>query len=61
MKKLFVQMNDHSTIHKQADRFEIVDNSIRAYVGTELVAYADLGAVLYAHIYDKDGRTEDGK
>ena len=61
MKKLYVQMSDHSTIHKQVDRIEIVDNSIRAYVGTELVAYADLGAVLYAHIYDRDGRQEDGQ
>lgn len=56
MKKLYVQMSDHSTIHSQADRFEIADNSIRAYVGTELVAYADLGAVLYAHIYDRERR-----
>lgn len=60
MKKLYVQMSDHSTIHKQVDRIEIVDNSIRAYEGTELVAYADLGAVLYAHIYDRDGRQEGG-
>lgn len=56
MKMFFAQLSDHSTIHKHADRFEIVDNSIRAYDGNNLVAFVDLGAVLYAHIYEKEAR-----
>lgn len=54
MKMFFVQLSDHNTIHKPADWFEIIDNSIRAYKGDKLVAFVDLGAVLYAHIYEKE-------
>ena len=53
MKMFFAQLSDHSTIHKPADRFEIIDNAIRAYDGDTMVAYVDLGAVLYAHIYER--------
>ena len=61
MKMFYAQMSDHTTIHKPADRFEIVEDSIRAYLGDQLVAYVDLGAVLYAQIYDKKRGAEDGK
>ena len=54
MKMFFAQLSDHTTIHKQADRFEIIDNSIRIYEGCRLTAYLDLGTVLYAHIYEKE-------
>ena len=56
MKMFFAQLSDHNTIHKPADRIEIIDNSIRAYEGGKLTAYVDLGAVLYAHIYEKEAR-----
>lgn len=58
MKMFFAQLSDHTTIHKPADRFEIIDNSIRAYQSDTLVAFVDLGAVLYAHIYEKGAKPD---
>lgn len=53
MKRFFAQLNTHQTINRPADRMELVDNAIRVYAGDDLVAYLDLGTVLYAHIYEK--------
>lgn len=50
MKVFFAKLNDESTINRQADRFEIVDDAVRVYLDGELVAYMDIGMVLYAHI-----------
>lgn len=53
MKIFYAKLSDSSTILKPADRMEIFDDAIRVYQGEQLVAYADLGTVLYAHIYEK--------
>ena len=53
MKQFYAQLNDGTTINRPADRIEIVNDSIRVYVGEELVAYLDLGVVLYAHICNR--------
>lgn len=59
MKIFYAQLSDGSTVKRKADRIEIVNESLRVWVGSELVAYLDLGAVLYAHIYE--GRPTDGR
>lgn len=50
MKRFFAQLNTHQTINRPADRMDLVDNTIRVYVGDELVAFLDVSTVLYAHI-----------
>ena len=50
MKVFFAKLNDDSTINRPADRFEIVDDSVKAYKDGELVAYMDIGMVLYCHL-----------
>lgn len=50
MKVFFAKLNDDSTINRTADRFEIVDDSVKVYLAGELVAYADIGMVLYCHL-----------
>ena len=50
MSQFYAQLTDGSTIKKCADRMEITNDAIRIYDGNMLVAYADLGSVLYAHI-----------
>lgn len=52
MKIFFAQMNDGSTIHRSADKFELVGDAIVVYLHGELVAYMDVGVVLFAHIRD---------
>lgn len=52
MKRFYAQLTDGGTMNRLADRMEIVNESIRVYIGEELVAYVDLGAVLYAHIVE---------
>lgn len=47
----YAQLNDGSSMKKAADRMEIVDDSIRVYLGGQAVAYLDLSTVLYAHIH----------
>lgn len=53
MKRFYAQLNDGGSINKPADRMELVDNSIRVYAGEDLVAYLDVGTVLYAHICEQ--------
>jgi hypothetical protein len=50
MKVFFAKLNDDSTIHRPAERFEIVGDAIKVYLNGELVAYADIGVVLYCHM-----------
>lgn len=52
MKMFYAQLNDGSSMKHQADRMEIVNDSIRVYCNGEAVAYLDLGTVLFAHIYE---------
>lgn len=52
MMTFYAQMSDGSTLKHQADRMEIKDDAILVYDGDKLVVYADLGATLYAHIYE---------
>lgn len=51
MNLFYAALSNGGTIKRTADKMEIVDNSIRVYVSGEVVAYMDLGTVLYAHIY----------
>lgn len=53
MKEFYAQLSDGSTMRKRADRMEITDNALRVYDGEKLVAYVDLGTVLYAHMVIK--------
>lgn len=52
MSIFYAQMSDGSSTKKKADTMEIEGDSIRVYLNGKLVAYADVGAVLYAHIHD---------
>lgn len=45
----FAQLSDQSSIHVPADRMEISDNMIYIYDGDNLVALADVSAILHAH------------
>ena len=51
MSRFYAQLNDGGSMHKPADRMEIVNDSIRVFLGEQLVALLDLSTVLYAHIY----------
>lgn len=53
MKTFYAQLNDGTTVCRKADRFEIVNESIRVWLGNELVGFFDLDTVLYAQIYSK--------
>lgn len=57
MSQFYAQLSDGSSMKKTADKMEIVNESIRVYDGERLVAYMDLGAVLYAQIYAKQEAT----
>ena len=50
MKTFFAALSDGGTMKKPAEKMDIVENSIRVYCCGELVAYLDLGEVLYAQI-----------
>lgn len=53
MKRFLAQMNDGSYVNIPADRMELVENTIRAYNGTELVAFIDVSCVLSAHVSER--------
>lgn len=53
MRQFYAQLSDGSSMKKTADRMEIVNESIRVYEGEQLVAYLDLGTVLFAQIYER--------
>ena len=55
MKKFTATMSDGSFINVEATRMELVENMIRVYDGTELVAIADISAVLQANISERGG------
>lgn len=52
MSIFYAQLSDGSTMKKRADKMEIEGDSIRVYLNGQLVAYADVGSVNYAHIHD---------
>ena len=55
MKRFTATMNDGSFINVEATRMELVENLIRVYDNTELVAIVDIGTVLQAHISERGG------
>ena len=55
MKKFTATMNDGSFINVEATRMELVDNMVRVYDKTDLVALVDIGAVITAHISERGG------
>ena len=55
MKKFTATMNDGSFINVEATRMELVDNMVRVYNKTELVALVDISAVITAHISERGG------
>lgn len=57
MKRFIAILNDGSFINVPATRMEMTEDSIIAYDGKEIVAYADIGFALAARIED---RKEDG-
>lgn len=53
MKRFIATLNDGSFINVPATRMEITEDSIVAFDGKELVAYADIGFALAARIEDR--------
>lgn len=53
MKKFTATMNDGSFINVEATKMELVENMIRVYDKTDLVAIVDISAVLTAHISER--------
>ena len=53
MKRFIAILNDGSFVNVPATRMEILEDNIMAYNGNELVAYADIGFTLAAHISDR--------
>lgn len=50
---------DHGYIHVPADRMDVQENMIYAYLGECVVAVVDIGVVLFAHISER--RRSDGR
>jgi hypothetical protein len=48
-------MSDGSFINVEATRMELVENMIRVYDKTDLVAMVDISAVITAHISERGG------
>lgn len=55
MKKFTATMNDGSYINVEATRMELIENMIRVYDKTDLVAMVDISAVITAHISERGG------
>ena len=53
MKRFVAIFNDGSFLNIPATRMEITGESIIAYNGDDVVAYADIGFTLAAHIVDR--------
>lgn len=53
MKKFTATMNDGSFINVEATRMELIENMIRVYDKTDLVAIVDISAVLFASIGER--------
>ena len=61
MKRFIAILNDGSFVNVPATRMEIKGDEIIAYDRDQVVAYADKGFTLTAHISDrKDGTVADG-
>ena len=55
MKKFTATMNDGSFINVEATKMELVENMIQVYDEANLVAVADIGAVVHACIGERGG------
>lgn len=53
MKRVTILLNSGEHINIPADRLEYKENTIIAWHGNELVAYADVGAVICAYLSEK--------
>ena len=53
MKRFIAILNDGSFVNVPATRMEIKEDGIIAYDGDDIVAYADIGFTLTAHISDR--------
>lgn len=53
MRRFIAILNDGSFINVPATKMVITDDNIIAYNGNEVVAYADIGFTLTAHIRDR--------
>ena len=53
MRRFVAQLNDMSFINISGDNMEIVDNMIRVWAGSDLVATVDISCVVSAHISEK--------
>jgi len=53
VKTFYAQLSDGSSMKLKADRMDLANESIRVYCSDELIAYLDLGTVLFAQIYEK--------
>lgn len=53
MKRITIMLNGGEFINVPADRMEIREDAILAWSGGNLVAYADIGSVVCAHISEK--------
>ena len=47
----YAQLNDGSSMKKEATHMEVVNEAMYVWRGETLVAYLDLSAVIFAHIY----------
>lgn len=53
MKRFIAILNDGSFINVPATKMDIKEDNIVAYSGNDIVAYADIGFTLAAHISDR--------
>lgn len=55
MKKFTATMNDGSFINVEATKMELVENMVKVWDNTDLVALVDISTVLQAHISERSG------
>ena len=53
MTRFVVQLNDGGYMNVPADRMDVEDHFLRAWMGGQLIAIVDTSAVISAHISEK--------
>ena len=53
MNRFVVLLNDGSHMNVPADRMELKENFLFAWMGAELIAMVDISAVICAHMSEK--------
>lgn len=51
--RFVAQLNDGSYMNVPADRMDVEDNFLRAWLGGHLIAIVDTSAVISAHLSEK--------